>query len=196
MSTSETKPSSPSETGAAVLRAAADQPEGRATPPEYLPAAARNAVVASLLRAGMLEELPPVGGGVAVLRITPASLIAIGGRRWPRRPGRAPTPSRSAPKRQRRRLRPVCRSGKPARGCWRPGTGARTSALSEAVAALRAALTRRRDGGAVRDPASPRRAREGTKGAAVLALLRRPEGATIADVIGVTGWAPHTVRGS
>ncbi|MGK7867675.1 DUF3489 domain-containing protein [Falsiroseomonas sp. E2-1-a20] len=41
----------------------------------------------------------------------------------------------------------------------------------------------------------PRRPREGTKQAAVLALLRRPEGATVAQVVEATGWAPHTVRG-
>ena len=29
----------------------------------------------------------------------------------------------------------------------------------------------------------------------MLALLRRPEGATIAQVQEATGWAPHTVRG-
>ncbi|WP_426959917.1 DUF3489 domain-containing protein [Muricoccus radiodurans] len=46
-----------------------------------------------------------------------------------------------------------------------------------------------------RAPATPRRPREGTKQQTVLALLRRPEGATIADVITVTGWAQHTVRG-
>ena len=29
----------------------------------------------------------------------------------------------------------------------------------------------------------------------MLALLRRPEGATGPDIIAATGWAPHTVRG-
>ena len=37
--------------------------------------------------------------------------------------------------------------------------------------------------------------RQGTKQEAVLALLRRPEGATIASVVEATGWAQHTVRG-
>ncbi|WP_426959919.1 DUF3489 domain-containing protein [Muricoccus radiodurans] len=39
---------------------------------------------------------------------------------------------------------------------------------------------------------TPRRPREGTKQQAVLALLRRPEGATIAQVQDATGWAQHT----
>jgi hypothetical protein len=46
-----------------------------------------------------------------------------------------------------------------------------------------------------RDPAAPRQPRTGTKQEAVLALLRRDEGTTIADIIDATGWLPHTVRG-
>jgi hypothetical protein len=49
-------------------------------------------------------------------------------------------------------------------------------------------------------PASPqaaptRRTRDNSKQAQVIALLRRPEGATIAQVRAVTDWLPHTVRG-
>ena len=40
------------------------------------------------------------------------------------------------------------------------------------------------------------RSREGTKEALLIAMLRRPEGATIAQVIEATGWQPHTVRGA
>jgi len=36
--------------------------------------------------------------------------------------------------------------------------------------------------------------REGTKMAAVVALLRRDHGATLAEIIAVTDWLPHTVR--
>jgi len=38
-------------------------------------------------------------------------------------------------------------------------------------------------------------AREGTKKAQIIELLRRPEGATLADIQSVTGWQPHSVRG-
>jgi len=34
-----------------------------------------------------------------------------------------------------------------------------------------------------------------SKQAEVITLLRRPEGATIAEVVATTGWQPHTVRG-
>jgi len=46
-----------------------------------------------------------------------------------------------------------------------------------------------------REPGAPRKPREGTKQAQVLAMLRRPEGATVAQIAEATGWAQHTVRG-
>ncbi|HOQ47735.1 MAG TPA: DUF3489 domain-containing protein [Bryobacteraceae bacterium] len=38
-------------------------------------------------------------------------------------------------------------------------------------------------------------AREGSKKAIVLEMLRRAEGATLADIQSATGWQPHSVRG-
>jgi predicted ArsR family transcriptional regulator len=61
---------------------------------------------------------------------------------------------------------------------WEAGTG-----LEEALTSLQSALS------ASRSP------RTNTKRAQVLALLRRPEGASGPQIAESTGWAPHTVRG-
>lgn len=37
--------------------------------------------------------------------------------------------------------------------------------------------------------------RAGTKQAQIIALLQRPEGATIADIVTATAWQAHTARG-
>jgi hypothetical protein len=42
----------------------------------------------------------------------------------------------------------------------------------------------------------PIRTRDNSKQASVLQMLRRPEGATIAQICGATGWQAHTVRGT
>ena len=46
--------------------------------------------------------------------------------------------------------------------------------------------------------ASPREAktREGTKQAAMIAMLRQPEGATVEEIAAATGWQRHTIRGA
>jgi hypothetical protein len=40
-----------------------------------------------------------------------------------------------------------------------------------------------------------RKIREGTKQALVIEMLRRPDGATIAEIVEATSWASHTTRG-
>jgi len=40
------------------------------------------------------------------------------------------------------------------------------------------------------------RTRENSKQAQVIAMLKRPEGATIAQISSVTGWQKHTIRGT
>jgi hypothetical protein len=41
-----------------------------------------------------------------------------------------------------------------------------------------------------------RMTREGTKQAFIIGMLRRPEGASIAEIAAATGWLQHTVRGA
>jgi hypothetical protein len=48
---------------------------------------------------------------------------------------------------------------------------------------------------ALPDPEPPSDAKRPSKQDAVIAMLRRPEGATVDEVAGTTGWQRHTVRG-
>jgi hypothetical protein len=75
-----------------------------------------------------------------------------------------------------------------------PAQDATDNPISRAIEALRAALAGK-PGRAAREPGAQRKPREGTKQDTVLALLRREEGATIAQIIEATGWQQHTVRG-
>jgi hypothetical protein len=68
------------------------------------------------------------------------------------------------------------------------------AALESPMEALRALLATK-PARVTREPGAPRKPREGTKQEAVLALLRREEGATIAQICEATGWQQHTVRG-
>jgi hypothetical protein len=65
--------------------------------------------------------------------------------------------------------------------------------LTDAMDALRGILAK--PVRTIREPGAPRKPREGTKQEQVLAMLRRPEGATVAQIAEATGWAAHTVRG-
>jgi len=47
-----------------------------------------------------------------------------------------------------------------------------------------------------RGTGSPRKTRDGSKQAQLIDMLRRKQGATIAQIVEATGWQPHTVRGA
>ena len=218
------KPSTLSATARAVLTAAAARSDGLAPPPDHLPAAAQRAVVQSLLKAGLLEEMAAdddqpawrtaEDGTWHALRVTDAGLCAVGaepteqattaegGQQVAEEDSEAPhglPPSPAAPDAP---TAPPQASGRQALrsaaqavvAAWDDTTMGHP-ALPGAMEALRAALARSAPGVARAVSGTPRSPRVGTKQAAVLALLRRPEGASGPQLIEATGWAPHTVRG-
>ena len=67
-------------------------------------------------------------------------------------------------------------------------------ALDAPIAALRTLLAGK-PARTPREPGAPRKPREGTKQEQVLAMLRRPEGATVAQIAEATNWNSNTVRG-
>jgi hypothetical protein len=75
-----------------------------------------------------------------------------------------------------------------------PAQDATDNPITRAIEALRAALAGKPPR-AAREPGASRKPREGTKQEQVLAMLRRPEGATVTQIAEATGWAQHTVRG-
>ena len=175
----------------AVLAAAAEQPDHLVVLPNRLPAAARQAVARSMLRAGLLEEVPaadewPVwrtgeDGQEHSLRVTQAGLDAIGASTTGGTVGSAKrTPAHSS-------LRSAAQAVVAA---WAdPDPGGLT--LPSTMDALRSALALSKRSVL----AGARQTRPDTKRAAVLAMLRRQEGATVAQVSEVTGWERHTVHG-
>ena len=83
----------------------------------------------------------------------------------------------------------VAAEGYDALGMPRPGPASgpiTLAALDAVIANVEAAQT---------EAAKPR-TREGSKQAQVIAMLQRPEGATISQMCVATGWQQHTVRGT
>ena len=73
----------------------------------------------------------------------------------------------------------------------------------EILRVLRAAIKRAESQRKVRETRQPgqsrhsnRRPRESSKEAMLIEMLRRPEGATIAQIMAATGWQAHTCRGA
>ena len=193
-----------SDTQAILLSAAAQRADGNLLPlPGSLRGGAATKVVGALLARGLAREevtdLPDPRRQRAQHR------LAQRGRR-PRRP--APHhPGRA--RGDRRRAGAGEPEAAPAGDAVDYRFNAGTNSAGEPAAARRrprrrsrrrrsAAGRRRRPRPHARRAArrAPRKTRDDTKQAQLIAMLRRKEGATIAQIVAATGWQPHTVRGA
>jgi hypothetical protein len=84
----------------------------------------------------------------------------------------------------------------------KPNTKARVASRRANVAPAKAKSARKATpakkapkGRTKREVAKPKVARDGSKTAKILDLLKRPGGATSKDLMKATGWLPHSVRG-
>lgn len=206
------------DTQRAILAAAAEHPEHLAYPPERLPAVARQTVAKALLKNDLVIGVHrpaydaiakwTVDGDEMLLKITDDGLRAIG-----IAPNEDDAPADTAPTSAedaapqgedvpasevaqcaptpapRASLRDAAQRVLDA---WDDEENQRYN-LADAIDALRQILAK--PARAASEPGTPRKPREGTKQEQVLALLRREEGATIAQICEATGWQQHTVRG-
>jgi hypothetical protein len=183
-----------SDTQAIILSAAAQRADGNVLPlPGSLRGGAAGKVVGALLSRGLVAErftdsarkadaamntiwrnLPEPDGRGVLLFITAAGAEAIG-----IEPATVPYAFNAG----------TNSAGEPAAGA---PTGA-VEAQVEATPKPRGRPSKAAPTGADVTPAP--KTREGTKQAQLIAMLRRPEGATIAQIVEATTWRSHTVRG-
>jgi hypothetical protein len=186
-----------SDTQVIILSAAAQRSDGNLLPlPGSLRGGAATKVVGALLTRGLIREqitdsprkanaaLNTVwrnedDGRAVLLKITRSGLAAIGVEPIADAPADAAVayPFNAG----------INSAGEPADG---------TAAEAEPAAVTR---KRGRPKKATEMPAeapAPRKSRDDTKQAQLIAMLRRKEGATIAQIVAATGWLPHTIRGA
>jgi Protein of unknown function (DUF3489) len=83
----------------------------------------------------------------------------------------------------------------PRKGRIAPGKGKATKATTSAKKATQAKKGAPSKKGAKHAKPKASGPREGSKTEKILALLRRPDGVTLQELMKATGWQPHSVRG-
>ena len=212
-----------SDTQRIVLSHGAQHPQLLAIAPKHLPVAACRAVVNSLIKSRLLIEVAAPRDQLAMVwrkdadgtpiltQVTDEGLRAIGidpneGRVAPDTAPQggednapqaeeqpAAEPAQAAPEAPNMASVNLREAAERLLAAWEetPPANADKDPIARAMDMLRNVLSRR----GARATGAPRKPREGTKQEVVLAMLRRPEGATVAQIADATGWAQHTVRG-
>jgi len=188
----------PSDAQLIVLSAACQRPDRNVLPlPERMKGGAAQKIVASLLGKQLIEEVvaganEPVwrdgeDGGRTTLRATDAALQALGidpeeGARAQGSEGDGGASEPAGPVQEDQADKQADTPAQPATGGDRADAGTGEPTAADA-------------------PASPaagqvRRTRPDTKQARLVAMLHRPEGASLDEIVAATGWQAHTVRGA
>ncbi len=175
-----------SDTQSIILSAAAQRPDGNLLPlPGSLRGGAAGKVVTALLTRGLIREevtdsqarLDPAlntiwrndeDGRAVLLRVTSAGLEAVGVE-----------------------AEPAAESGEGVGAANESAAALGRGAESGCATSADMVVPEARQPRTARTAAQTGTTREGTKQAALIAMLRRPEGATITQIVEATGWQPH-----